>query len=641
MVGEFDETLVHRMCQVLEHRGPDDKGVFSDCGGRAVLGMRRLSIIDLVNGHQPMSNEDGSLWIVFNGEIYNYRELREQLRAKGHRFRSQSDTEVIIHAFEQYGKDCVKHFDGMFAFAIWNKATKELFLARDRVGEKPLFYWYSKGSLLFASEIKAILQDTRVTRTIDFTGLYNLLGRRFTPGNRTIFADVLRLDPGSTLTYQNGSLKIDEYWRPNFSRKLYWSETRYRIELEERIRSSVRSRMIADVPVGVFLSGGMDSSAITAFASETRDRPVKTFSLGFAESEDTVFNELPFARVVAEAFATEHYEFVIQAADLLEQLPQIIWHFDEPFAGALPQYFLSNLASEHVKVALGGLGADELFGGYGRSGPLHARLGRLGRTYGRLPRRVRNRIVELLVGETTASRANHRWTRFVRDFVERSGNLGYQYANMDCPYTEEFKRTLLEESVLGELDEQRILPRILQSLFDEVDHSEFMDQMFYVDLKTQLVNEYLLYSDILSMANSLEIRSPYLSRELIDFVIRIPSKYRSKDDDPKSLLKKTVSKYVPAEVINRPKGGFSLPIGTWVRKELSNLVDELLSPERLKLRGYFRPEIVSRIVSEHRTFKANHAYKIWSLLVFELWHEIYVDDFSRTKADVRSLSVVT
>jgi asparagine synthase (glutamine-hydrolysing) len=609
--GISDKGLLQAMCNSLIHRGPDGEGQYVD--EHAAIGMRRLAIIDLVTGDQPISNEDGSLWIVFNGEIYNYRELGERLKEKGHRFKTQSDTEVILHAYEEYGDGCLKYLNGMFAFAIWDKSQRELFLARDRVGIKPLYYWEGPGYLLFGSEIKAILQDPRFKRQINFTALYNYLSRLFVPGDGTIFLGIKQLSPGHFLKYKHGVLRIERYWQLDFSQKLHWTEEDYCDRTYEMLKASVKRQMVADVPLGAFLSGGVDSSGVVALMAESCDRPVKTFSLGFEESEESLLNELPYAKAVAERFGTDHYEFVVKAGDLIQDLPRIIWHFDEPFAGALPQYFLSRLTRQYVKTALGGLGGDELFGSYGRSVRLEQAMNgsRWVSIYQNLPNLLRKVIVESILDNIPNSGKMEKFRRRAEAVVYHAGMV---YANSYCLFNDGLKKELLQEWVSEKVDNTLTLDRLLQGYYDETNAQEFMDKMMWVDMRSQLVNEYLHYTDILSMAWSLEMRVPYLDHELIEFVAMIPSAFRSKPDETKYLLKKTLARILPPEVLYRKKDGFSLPYGSWLHNELRGIVFNALSPERVKARGYFDVDFVSNLVKEYYAEgKAEHTYRLWSL----------------------------
>lgn len=634
-VGLSDRKLIQTMCDSLIHRGPDGEGQYVD--GNVAIGMRRLAIIDLVTGDQPISNEDGSLWIVFNGEIYNYRELGERLKEKGHTFKTKSDTEVILHAYEEYGVGCLKYLNGMFAFAIWDVRKRELFLVRDRVGIKPLYYWEGPGYLLFGSEIKAILQDPRFKRQINFTALYNYLSRLFVPGDDTMFQGIKLLPPGHFLKYKNGVLRIERYWQPDFSHKVYWTEEDYCDRIYALLKESIKRQMIADVPLGVFLSGGVDSSGIVALMSEVSNQSVKTFSLGFEEDEDSLFSELPYAKAVAERFGTDHYEFVVKASDLIQELPRIIWHFDEPFAGALPQYFLSRLSRQYVKTALGGLGGDELFGSYGRSVRLEQAMNgsRWVSIYQNLPNLLRKVIVESILDNIPNSGKMEKFRRRAEAVVYHAGMV---YANYYCPFNDGLKKELLQGWVLEKVDYTLTLDRLLQGYYDETNAQELMDKMMWVDMRSQLVNEYLHYTDILSMAWSLEMRVPYLDHELIEFVATIPSAFRSRPEETKYLLKKTLARILPPEVLYRKKGGFSLPYGSWLHNELRDSVHHALSPKRVKARGYFEADFVSGLMREYyEEGKAEHTYRLWSLLMFELWHQIYLDDHCYQEKDLKSL----
>lgn len=634
-VGISDRMLLQAMCDSLIHRGPDGEGAYVD--EYVAIGMRRLAIIDLVTGDQPMSNEDGSLWIVFNGEIYNYKEIGGRLKEKGHRFKTKSDTEVILHAYEEYGSDCLKHLNGMFAFAIWDKLRRELFLARDRVGIKPLFYWEGPGYLLFGSEIKAILQDARFERQINFTALYNYLSRFFVPGDDTIFQGIKRLRPGHFLKYKNGILRIERYWKPDFFHKVHWPEEEYCDRIYALLKESVKRQMIADVPLGVFLSGGVDSSGIVALMNELSDQPVKTFSLGFVENEDSLVNELPYAKAVAERFGTDHYEFVVKAGDLIQELPRILWHFDEPFAGALPQYFLSSLARRYVTVALGGLGGDELFGGYGRSIRLSQAMNgsRWVSIYQGLPKLLRKGIMEKAVDSFPK-------TGMLGEFRKRAEGIiyfhGKLYANRYGAFHDDLRGRLCKGNIVHKVDHTLTLDRLLQEYYDETNAQEFMDKMMWVDMCSELVNELLNYTDILSMACSMEMRVPYLDHEFVEFVATIPPAFRSKPEETKYLLKKTLSRVLPIEVLYRNKGTFSLPYGSWLNHELKHWVHHALSPERVKVRGYFNADFVSELVHEYyEEGRTEHTYRLWSLCMFELWHQIYIDDHCYRKTDLKPL----
>lgn len=634
MVGISEKELLQRMCNVIHHRGSDDEGKYVD--NDVAIGMSRLSIIDIAGGQQPISNEDGTLWIVYNGEIYNYKEIKTLLAKKGHRFTTSSDTEMIVHAYEEYGDRCVQHFNGMFAFAIWDNKRKELFLARDRIGIKPLFYWKNKHYFLFSSEIKAILQDKRFDRKINFTALDNYLSRLSVWGEGTIFDGIYKLPPAHTLKYKNGQFTINKYWELDFSRKLHKSEEYFCNKLYELLKESVRRRLIADVPIGAFLSGGIDSTGIVGLMHALCNKSVKTFSMGFVADGTKVVNELPYAKRMAEYFDTEHYEFVMKPNDLIQDIPQMIWHFDEPFAGSLTQYSLCRLAREYVKVILCGTGGDELFGSYGRSFIASDSFNSKTLTYMRLPRPIQNCIKQLFKFPFMSTCSNSLWQR-AKNIVEQASHLGELYSDtLLVNYPKLLKNELYRPWLIKNINIRDTLSNLFQRYLDKTNASEFMDKIFYLDLKTQLVDEYLHKHDILSMAWSLEMRVPFLDHELVEFVARIPSHFRSKRDNEKYLLKKTLSRLIPSEPLTRPKAGFSLPYDSWLRSELKDAVMELLSPENIKKRDYFEPHVVSRLIDEHMNREKDHTYRIWGLLMFEIWHRIYIDDHSYTKEDVFS-----
>ncbi len=637
MVGKSDKVLLQAMCDVLRHRGPDGEGQYVD--EHAAIGARRLAIIDLATGDQPIGNEDGSLWIVFNGEIYNFPELRDTLQKKGHRFRTQSDTEVIVHAYEEYGTDCLRHFNGMFAFAIWDKGKQDLFLARDRVGEKPLYYWEKDHYLVFASEIKAILQDPAFERRIDLATLYNYLGRLYIPGEKSIFMGIRRLPPAHFMHYRDGVIRLERYWQIDFSHKLRRSEQEYCDEIYERLKEAVRKRLVSDVPLGTFLSGGVDSSSVVGLMAELSSQPVKTFSLGFAEELNTpyAFNELGYARRVADFFGTEHHEFIIQAEDLFRELPHIAWHFDEPYAGSLPQYFLSRLTREYVTVALAGVGGDELFGSYGRSEMMARRLGKWTMRYLKWSPVIQTGIASLLNLYPRIGFWNQACDK-AKGVIWRAENVGQVYANGPLTiFSEEAKTELCSSKIFGHIPEKERLDAQFQRLYQECNAHEFMDQMFYLDFKTQLVDEFLHYNDILSMAHSLEMRVPYLDYEFVEYVMRIPAAQRSKPGEVKYLLKKALTRLLPEDILNRPKGGFSLPYGRWIDRELKPAVQAYLAPARLTKQGYFNPGYVSKLLREHYGGIRDHTYQIWVLFMFELWHAIYIEDRAMCLGTIRNL----
>ena len=642
MVGKSDEGLLQAMCNVLEHRGPDGEGQYVE--DQVAIGMRRLAVIDLETGDQPMTNENQSLWIVHNGEIYNYRELRNTLENKGYLFKTQSDTEVILHAYEEYGPECLHQFNGMFAFAIWDNRKKKLFMARDRLGIKPFYYWNNGHYLLFGSEIKAILQDRNFDRQINKTALFNNLHRLFVPGTDTMFDGIKRLAPGHYAFYRKGRLEIRKYWDFSFKTHDTKSVEEYCELIHEQLRQAVHRRMIADVPLGAFLSGGVDSSGIVGFMSTISDAPVKTFSLGFEEIEDgvsEVFNELPYARKVAEYFNTEHHEFIINVKDILQELPYLIWHFDEPYSGSLPQYYISKLAREYVTVALGGLGGDELFGDYGRGYLLQKQIGTRAWKYRHLPAYIRNCTDTIFNGINWFSNAYFSipYSNKVTDFYSRASNVGTAYVQLGATFSDlaHDNGQILDNDFLAQLSKEETIQCLFERNIDKVNSRNILDIAFYLDAKSQLVNEYLNYTDTLSMASSLEARVPFLDHELIESVLRIPAEVRSQQGNLKYLLKKVIDRLMPRELFDRPKGGFALPYGTWLRNELHDLVYDCLSTKQIKGRGYFNSSTIVQMVSEHMSSKVNHTYQIWTLLMLEIWHRIYIDSHCYSKAQISTL----
>jgi len=589
MIGINNLDLLQSMGASIRHRGTDDYGYYSD--NQVAFGVCRLSIIDIEGGHQPIKNEDGSLHIVFNGEIYNFKEVRHNLEQRGYRFFTSSDTEVVLRAYEEYQMDCVSHFNGMYAFAIWDSVKRQMFLARDRLGIKPLYYWNNGHYVLFASEMKAILQDPSFKREVEPTALYNYLNRLFVPGDLTIFSGISKLPAGHTLVCNLESkltpcCHISRYWDIDFSQKIYMSDDEYSESLLEHLTKSIKYMLISDAPIGAFLSGGLDSSSIVSLASNMYSENLKTFSLGFADASTSLVSELSSAKKTAEYFSTQHYSLQLTSKELLTDLPRIVWHLDEPYSGGVPTYFVSKLASQHVKVALSGLGADELFGNYGKAQQL---IVYHGLENGKLPN------------------------------ADLTADL---YADWEGPFTFEEKKLLCSPSFLEKVNNHYAINNLFRSLINGSNTPDFFDNLTYLDMKTQLVDEYLHYSDALSMAHGLEIRVPFLDHNLVEFVTKIPFTNRSRGLELKFLLKKAVDSILPVEIIQRPKAGFSLPVNIWLRKELGVLIDQLLSEKRLANQEYFNINYIRDLLT---SFKSDNAfpeddYRIWSLIMFELWH---------------------
>jgi asparagine synthase (glutamine-hydrolysing) len=601
-------ALVHRMCDVIRHRGPDDEGVWVEDG--VALGMRRLSIIDLSTGHQPIHNEDRTVWIVFNGEIYNYRELRAELEAAGHRFYTLTDTETIVHAYEQWGKGAITRLRGMFGLAIWNTRTRELLVARDRIGIKPMHYALAGGRLYFGSELKSLLQAPDLPRDLDADALDHYLSFLYTPRDGSIFKQVRKLPPGHLLTWRDGTLAIEQYWQMPAAETFTGSEADAVAQLRAVLIDAVRSHLITDVPLGAFLSGGIDSSLVVGLMSEVSGSRVKTFSIGFDEPE---FDELEPARRVAQHFGTEHHELVVKP-DGVGILDALVSHFDEPFAdsSAIPTWYVSEMARRHVTVVLSGDGGDELFGGYDRYVP-HPRVVAFDRYSPRSLRRV---------AAIAATRLPHgvRGKNFLRHVGRDEQG---RYLDAIRFFGADEKPALLSadlQRALAEPDPEMRLARH----FERFAKLPWPSQMMRFDAETYLPEDVLTKVDRMSMAHSIESRVPLLDNEVIAFASALPAALKIKDGRRKHVLKEVAASLLPAEILNRRKQGFGVPLGTWFRGNLRELfADTLLSAESLQ-RGYFQPVFVRQIVDEHLSGKRDHTLRLWQLVVFEKWHQQYL-----------------
>ncbi|MCA1633285.1 MAG: asparagine synthase (glutamine-hydrolyzing) [Acidobacteria bacterium] len=632
-VGEVDarraegerRDVLERMCRVIAHRGPDDQGTL--LRGRAALGMRRLSIIDLAGGHQPLSGCDAALSIVFNGEIYNYRELQRNLEARGHTFKTSSDTEAIVHAFEEYGTGCVEHLRGMFAFALWDERKESLFIARDRVGKKPLYYTLTpRGTLIFGSELKSLLAHPEVGREIDPAALDAYLTYGYVPDPLSIFRGVEKLPPGHHLIFEGGRVRVEQFWDFKFEESGRRREEDYLDELRALLDEAVRIRLVADVPLGAFLSGGVDSSTVVGLMARHTAQPVKTFSIGFNEDS---YNELKYARIAARHFKTDHHEFVV-TPDICSVVDELVWHFDEPFAdsSSIPTYMVSKLAREHVKVVLSGDGGDELFAGYTRYVIDRRRSG-----FARLPRFVREGLMQ-----RAARRLPHgaRGRNFIHD-VAFDGLDRYLESvsiftrlNKSALYTEDFRRSLNGGAARPS--------EMFRALAARSGSADPLDALLYLDSKTYLPGDILTKVDRMSMAASLEARVPLLDHRLIEFVTRVPSSLKIRGLETKYLLKRAVSDLVPAEILNRPKQGFGVPIEQWINQQLRDRVrGTLLEPLSLQ-RGFAEPRYVELLFDEHERGRRDHSTELWALFVLELWHRQFVDGGGMA-ADERAASI--
>ena len=604
------------MNDCIIHRGPDEEGLW--VRGPVGLAMRRLAIIDLKCGQQPLCNEDETVWIVFNGEIYNFPELRTELEAKGHHFRTHSDTETIVHAFEEWGEDCPKHLRGMFAFAIYDLKTQTLFLARDRVGKKPLLYTQANGQFLFASEFAALLCCPGVSRQPNLRAIEHFLTTSCIPAPLTGFEGIHKLPPAHSMTVKNGEISIKRYWslEPFFepSRKLKISEADATQELLHRLEEAVRIRLMSEVPLGAFLSGGIDSSAIVAIMSRLSSSPVKTFSIGFGESD---YSEVEHARRVAERYGTDHTEIIVEP-DALEILPLLVRHYGEPYAdsSAVPTFYVAQATRKHVTVALNGDGGDEVFGGYERyramqmTGKVPDPLLRLGaKTASLIPasndfRSKRARARRLL--EAASLPTAQRYLRWVSAF---------NFAQRDALFTPEFKQATGFPNVIHPVERW----------MGESAGLDTLDRCLLTDTMTYLPDDLLVKVDITTMANSLEARSPFLDHPLMEWAATLPPGLKIQGDSTKHILRRALAQLVPIENMARPKMGFGMPVGRWFQGPLKELLCDTLLGERANARGYFRPEAVQTLVQDHLSDKADHTHRLWALLMLELWHHEFVD----------------
>jgi asparagine synthase (glutamine-hydrolysing) len=612
-----DAALLARMNEAILHRGPDEDGVYLK--GHVGLAMRRLAIIDLKGGQQPIADEEGAAWIVYNGEVYNYREVKKELEARGHRFHTDCDTEVVLHAYLEYGADCPRHLRGMFAFAVWDERKRELFVARDRVGKKPLLYAKTRDSFVFGSEFSALLRHPSVGREIDRAALDDYLTFMCVPAPQTAYRDIRKLEPGHSLTLsRGGEIKTERYWEPDFSKKVKLTEEEAGERALELLREAVRVRLMSEVPLGAFLSGGIDSSAVVALMAEESSTPVKTFSIGFEEQD---FSELHHARRVAERVGAEHHEFVVRP-DAMEVLPTLVEHYGEPYAdsSAIPTYYVARETRKHVTVALNGDGGDECFAGYERYAAM-----RLSERYRKLPGLLRERVIrqalELLpISELRPSRAR-KVRRFLRAAslppVERYLSwVGIvQREAKDDLYTDEFN-----EEVGG-----RDASAWLRPWFARANGAGVVDAALLADTMTYLPNDLLVKVDIASMAVSLEARSPFLDHHVIEFAASLPENLKLRGLTTKYILKKTLRKLLPSENLTRGKMGFGVPIGHWFRGQMQGFLRENLLSERASKRGLFRPEAVRRMVELHTRGERDYTHQLWTLLMLELWFQRFVD----------------
>src|SRR5215470_4403092 len=607
-----DQSLLRAMTGVQAHRGPDGEAVV--CRGAVGLGHRRLAIIDLSTGDQPMSSDDGRVWIVFNGEIYNFRELRGELEAAGARFRTQSDTEVILRAYEANGPACVRRLRGMFAFAILDERTRRLVLARDRVGIKPLVYSWDGRRLLFASEIKAIVEDATVPRDLDPDALGEYLTYHYVPAPKTIFASVRKLPPASILVLplDGGAPEISRYWSLRYAPESKTTEGEWIEQLGIQLSDAVRSHMVSDVPIGAFLSGGVDSSTVVALMAQASPKPIRTFSIGFDEAD---FDELRFARQVAARYGADHSELVVKPA-ALDVLPTLAWHFDEPFAdsSAIPTFYVAKITREHVTVALSGDGGDEAFAGYRRYAQAMALTERMDRS----PARLARPLLRLTSRVLPVGARGQAWTGlFGAGALERYARL----VTHERPET--LRRALSGEwaHVAGRIS----APADFERLLADGGPRDPLTMLQHIDMETYLPDDILAKVDRTSMAVSLESRVPLLDHRLLEFVARMPSSLKLKNGTGKYILKRAMSSQLPADIVTRQKMGFGVPLGAWFRGELRDMTHDLLLDPRTRQRGIFRPSWAEGLLRTHDAGRRDCSARLWAMLCLELWMRRWVD----------------
>ncbi len=613
----IERAVLERMNQAIAHRGPDDAGFY--IRENAGLAMRRLSIIDVAGGQQPIHNADKSKWIVFNGEIYNYQALREDLEKRGHQFYTKSDTEAVIHLYDEYGVDCLQHLRGMFALAIWDERDKTLFLARDRVGKKPILYSHqSNGDLIFGSEFQALLQHPSVSREVDMQAIDSYFSYLCVPAPQTAFKQIRKLEPGHWLKWKDGRIETKRYWQPDFSKKIKITEAEAIEETTRILRESTRLRMISEVPLGAFLSGGVDSSTVVALMAQESTSPVKTFSIGFEEED---FSELKYAKRVAEHVGAEYHEFIVRP-NALDVLPTLVEHYGEPYAdsSAIPTYYVSRETRKHVTVALNGDGGDESFAGYERYAAM-----RIAEAYHRVPKALRRVFVEAPVNLLPTSELKRSRFRDAKRFLQ-AANLPRteRYFRWMSTFNRDAKHDLYTEEFASSLNGQNA-SHFLDDWFAKANGTGTLDATLLTDQMTYLPNDLLVKVDIASMANSLEARSPFLDHNLIEFAASLPESMKMRQFETKSLLKKVAARLVPREVVYRKKMGFGVPVGKWFRGEMQDFVRSILLSEKSLKRGIVRPGMIEKYVEEHTSAKRDHAFQLWTLLMLELWFQRFID----------------
>jgi asparagine synthase (glutamine-hydrolysing) len=618
IISPDSRNEITKMIEVLTHRGPDEHGYYHD--SFISLGQRRLSIIDLNTGKQPISNEADSLYLICNGEIYNSPELRKKLISAGHTFKTATDVEVILHLYEDYGRDCVKHLRGMFAFAIWNKEGQELFLARDHMGQKPLFFYHNDNVFIFASEVKAILSSGHVKPEIDLDGLWHYISLRFIPDRYSLFKGIQKLPAGTSLFRENGNLSLKRYWDLNFNNKLPNNEQEIEEGLHTLLLDTVKMHMLSDVRVGAFLSGGIDSSTISAMMASLVGEPIPTFSIGVKEQG---FNELPYAKMVVDKYGLESHEKIVQA-DLIHLIPSMIYHMDEPSDPfGVGVYLVSQVASKVVKVVLGGDGGDENFAGYDRFAG-----NRLVDYYCLVPQWFREKVMKKIIERIPESFGYKSFAQKAAWMNEMSlfeNGSRYAQSMSFLRFTDEAKQKLFTESAKYKINDYDSTSKIL-NYFDSENVDHLVDRMLYTDLMTRMPDHLLTIVDRMTMAHSLESRSPLVDYKVVEYAASIPAELKLKGKNLKYILKKVAARYLPDELIYRKKQGFGFPIAIWMRTELKTFLQNLFDQSRFVELGIFNREYVDHILGQHLSGKADHNFRLWILINLEIWYRLYFEN---------------
>lgn len=608
------------MCDTIRHRGPDDEGTFvSDFVG---IGMRRLSIIDLAGGHQPIHNEDQSIWIVLNGEIYNYRELRNDLEARGHRFYTDSDTETLVHLYEEYGDDFLDHLVGMFGLALWDGKRQRLVVARDRVGEKQIYYGLRNGKLVIGSEIKCLLATDAVSRRLNIDAIDKYLNYLYVPAPATFYTDIMELPPGHRLVFDRTGLHVDRYWDIHFKIDRVSAPDSFVDGFRERFDAAVRSRLVSDVPLGALLSGGVDSSAVVASMCEHASGSVKTYCIGYG-GDSSYYDERKYARMVADRFSTEHHEFVVQP-DVTDCIRRIVRAFDQPFAdsSAIANYYVFRETARSVKVVLSGVGGDELAAGYER----HLGI-RLHGYYRQSPKWLRETVMERIVNMLPDSKRGSRLIERAKRFI-RTGALPADeaYFRFNATWDADSRQTLYSEKLRGAMNAQDTWAPF-DCNFNREGIPDDLSRSLYADLMMYLPGDLLTLTDRMSMQSSIEARAPFLDHKLIEYMATVPPELKLKGFEKKHILKQAFRGRLPDEILYRRKQGFTVPLTVWFRNELRPFVEETLSKSRVESTGLFEWSSVRRLLDEHFAGKENHHSRIWALLVMMVWLEEYQPDY--------------